>query len=674
MMADDNEARLKDLEEADRRGLLPPEMKAAYEEAKKRGIVGKKEDAAPTDTPLSRIQSHEAAREAAGSDLSATLSTANERIAGALGFPVDLARAGLEFAGVPVVPAEKQFGGSESIRRAMRYLGMSTGEKPHTTLGQYGADILGSAGEAAVSGGAIGGTLKRIGAGFGGRFGGDVIKQVGETFAAPGPNIVSGAGAGAGGRASEDLGLPRPVGEILGAGAAGLAVPSTSLRTAPRVRDPVLDAYERLGLAPSAAEAGIGGMGVRWLQGNVLPQTFGGGNVMERFRTSRLTELTDIQERIAQGFGAPGTREEAGKMAQNKIMERWLNAKADNGAIIGDITEKYANEVVYPQHLIDALVKPVGGAGQPAVKKATLDPLVTEAMDIIRNTGGHLTVKDLRALRQKYGTAMEPGFQKNVNDAQVEQLWGAVTKDVEDLIKARSPDDLKRLKDANREYKVAMDDFQQNFKKLLGTEKIPVAPEKAYDIMTAAASDKARGDIDEFKHVWNALGPAERGKLSATVLTRMGAIDKNAPLSADNFQIGTFLREFRNLTPEAKNMLFNSTGNAKLAGELDDLVTVYDRIQEKVTRLASSSRSGTGMIFFGQAGLAGHAAMLMDPTLFLSSIGGPYVAAELLTRPQAVRAMIKSLDPIERAIDANLRAVPILEAIDAMRPQQGTAQ
>lgn len=651
------------LAEADRRGLLTGATKTAYDEAKKRGLVKGVGDDKQPQQPYS--------------EANRTLSSVNDKIAGAIGLPVDLARGGLEAVGVPVASAEKQFGGSESIRRAMRALGMSReGAEPETDIGKLTASTMGGAAEAALTGGGIGSLLKS-----GGRaLGRPLVESLGESFAAPVPNVIAGSGAGAVGQAAEETGLPRPVGEVLGAAAAGRITPSTSLR-APRPSDPVLDAYERLRLSPSAGEAAsstsMGGRAVQWLQGNILPQTFGGGGKMEEFKLGRLREVTDIQERIAQSYGEPSSRIAAGEAIQNRIMDRWLAAKESAGDTIKSVTDRYSNDVIFAEEFANATASPVGAGRAKSVRDATIDPMVKIAQDAIRENGGHFSVSDLRALRTRFGNALEPGFEKNVNDAQVSQLYGAVTQDIENLIKARSPNDLATLKKANSEYKSAMDDFRQSFKKMVGTENVPVSAEKAYNILTARGSEKATADLEAFSTVWGALGKKERGTVAATVLSRMGAVDPNVPLSNSNFEIGKFLREYRGLNDQAKQMLFMQTGQGKVARELDDLTTVYENIQTKLSKLASTSKSGTGMVFaphMGTATTGTIAAGFVDPWLAvataLTTLGGPRVAAEILTNPKAVRGLINSLEPIERAIDANMRAVPAMEAIDALKPDK----
>lgn len=597
-----------------------------------------------------------------------------EYIAGTLGAPVDWVNKLLELQGLPT--SEKPFLGSESIKSGMRALGMSEkGAEPKTTLGSAIANVGGGAVSTMLAGGGIGGAMRGVGEAFAS----PALTAAGKLVASPSGNIAAGAGAGAGGAISGETFKgtsaeepARALGELVG-GALGGISPATSLHP-PRAIDPVLGAYERLKLAPSAAEAGVGGRTAQWLEGNILPQTIGGSNVMEAFRQKRLNQLTNLQQTIAEAYGAPKPRAEMGKTVQESVMDTWVQNKQKDGQLIGALKNKYGKDVVYADNLVDAIANPVGAAESKVVRETTLDPLMQEAAGIIRSTGGNLTFSDLAALKTKYGGALEPGFQKNVDDAHVDQLFNAVRKDMEDHIKAKSPDDYAALKASNARYSQAQSDFKKYFKKLVGTKDVPVSSERAYEILTASASDKARGDIEEFKHVWDALPPDERGNLSATILSRLGALDKGKPGNPETWSLGQFISGYRQMSDEAKNILFR--GKKDVARQLDDLVEVTQNIQDRVTRLASTSRSGTGAIILGQFGIGALMSHIAsgDVSGFLYTMGGPYVMAQVLTNPTAVKAIANTLRYANSAIDATARAGLALSAIPKVKGMQDKRQ
>jgi hypothetical protein len=426
----------------------------------------------------------------------------------------------------------------------------------------------------------------------------------------------------------------------------------------------VLDAYERLKLTPSVGEkyapGTFLGRTAQWFQGNILPQTAGGSPQMEKFRIERMQKLHDLQESIAGEYGNIQSREGMGADIKANVKDTWEQIKAKDGQYIGGLRQKYGADVLDAGELVRATQAPIGSGTLSEVAAATVDPLMTRAQQIIQATNGRMTFSDLAALKSLFGDALSPGIQKNVNDAQVGQLFNAVRTDMENYIRNRSPDEYARLKEANRRYAAAMDDFKAHFKKLLGTNDVPVSAERAYEIMSGAATEKGRGDMEKFRQVWDALSPKARGDLSATILGRMGATEKGDLESWQNWQMGKFLTEYRNLTPEAKDMMFSNKKDVRQA--LDDLVTVSANIQDRIAKLASSSRSGTGAIMLGQLGMLNIiGALVSGPKgmfeAMMVGLGGPWTAAHALTDARFINAISAGVQKFGDGIDGAARAV-----------------
>ena len=605
-------------------------------------------------------------------------SRASDRgIADTLGAPIDVVNKGLSKIGLPT--SSEPLGGSKSIRHGMRALGMvPTEEEPESAGGRALEGGLEGGTSALLSGGITGGLLK----GAGKVAGSAVLEGAGEVAAAPVANLAVGTGAGAAGSATDNP-ILKPIAELVGGTATGMSAPGAAMREVRKLPD-VLDSYERLKLAPSAAKSGLGGKSAAWVQSNLLPQTIGGSNVMENFKNRRLKELTDIHSDIAAAYGAPNTREGMGKALQGDVMDQWLEAKGRSGAVIEDIKNKYGADPIVPNNFIKAVENPKGGPTSEVVKERANDPLLVDAQNMIHANEGEWTVADLTALRTKYGAALEPGFQKNISDAQISDMYAGLRKDIEQHVKARSPQDHSELMAANEVYAKAQTDFKQSFKKLLGTKDVPVSSERAYDIIAGAGTETGRGDLREFRTVWDNLSKETKGNMAATILSKMGSNIPGEAVSPENFSLAKFIKGYGNLTPEAKDILFNSTGNGRQARALDDLAAVAKNIEEKINKLQSTSKSGTGMIQMGQmAAAASVPAAVGDPlhsvtalTAMLATIGGPYIASEMLTNPTAVKAMTGILNGVNLAIDTGARATILLQSLPKMpqKPKQAVAQ
>ncbi len=635
-----------------------PELDELIQEARKRGLFDEK--------PAEKTGSSEALK---------TVSSINTRIADTVGLPVDLVNKGLNYAGIG---SAEPAGGSQSIKHGMKALGISEGEEPETTAGKMTAGLVGGGVEAALTGGGAGSAIKMAGE----RFAMPALKAAGASFAELEPNVVAGAGGGFGGEGGKEAfkgtKLEKPaeiVGELAGGGLAGLA--KGGAHGAALATDPVVSAYERLKLAPSAGEAlkkeGFAGRTAQWLQGNMLPQTIGGSNVMEAFKTRRMKELNDIREDIANSYGATKSREAAGQSVQERVMDTWKQRKDADGELIGDLTSKYGNDTLYPSDMVNALANPVGAPLTKAIRDKTVDPLVGELSEMLRNmkSGGQMTFKDLAGLKQYVGDKLEPGVVKNVNDAQVGQLFNAIRSDMESHIKTRSPDDFAKLQKSRERYADAQTEFKQYFKKLLGSKNIRVSAERVYEIVTGAAGEKGRGDLAEFRNVWDALPPDERGDLTSTMLIRMGATDTSNPQNVESWSLGKFLTGYKSLAPDAKDLMFDQ--NKPVRRKLEDLITVADNIQTKLTNLQSTSRSGTAGVQMGQiftAIIGGSQHSPAGMAMLLGSIGGPWAAAKLLTTPKAVESTTEILNRLHAAMDASMRAGLELATIPKMHPQQ----
>ncbi len=99
---------------------------------------------------------------------------------------------------------------------------------------------------------------------------------------------------------------------------------------------------------------------------------------------------------------------------------------------------------------------------------------------------------------------------------------------------------------------------------------------------------------------------------------------------------------------------------------MDDLAAVVQNIDNKIRNLQSTSKSNVGTIMLGQFGLGSFLTHLAGGDLthgIIYSMGGPWLAAQALTNPTAVKALTASMQRLDAAIDASARAVIDLNTI-----------
>lgn len=257
-------SRAEMLAEAYKRGILPDDMKSAYEEALRRGLV---EPAAERTDVLAEVG-------AVGSGI-------NRGVAMAAGLPVDLVNAGLNLFGAGTA---EPVGGSASIRRGLDALGGQTDVQAQTRLGrlasrageEVGAALVPMAGALSIparaAAGPVASTLRNAVAGTSG---GDRAAQLAMSAGAglgagvaqeagPGsaPAMVATLGAGAGAYAGQRAGAayaPGVLGRLLG-GAAGFAAGGYAGSQVPENAQVAEFAGGLLGGAATVPALAVGGM------------------------------------------------------------------------------------------------------------------------------------------------------------------------------------------------------------------------------------------------------------------------------------------------------------------------------------------------------------------------------------------------------------------------------
>lgn len=521
---------------------------------------------------------------------------------------------------------------------------------PETGAGKFGAAALGSTGKTMLEGGILG---RAVGAG--GEMLGGLAKTVGAKAGAqiadPAANAAAGLGGVAGGEIGKQLspeGL-EGVGEVLG-GLAGGGV-SGGMTGAPRARsavDETMEQFERLGLRPTAGTSGAGGKTTQWLEGNVLPQTIGGANKMHAVAQENLKQFTKVQQEIAAKYGAPRGKYDMGSEVQDTVLKGWEGKKQEAGQIMNSIGRAFGpDDTFYPKNLTEAVLKPFGSATSKEVQATTNAPELEEIKGILEKTQGLLSFDDMKALKTKFGDMLANTHDKSVNEAQIGQMVKALDDDIEGAVKSiGNPETVKDWHYAKATYANAMQDYRQSFKKLLGTKDLPVRAERVYELMVGQAGTKSPADMQSFETVWRALGKEKQGELAGTILSHMGNTDPEKLGSVEGFSLPKFLTNYKNLSPEAKKMLFKSTGNTELERSFDDLISISDKMG-MWDKLASSSKSGVGGVMAGQlmapviAAATGNYLTALKAAVL--SIGGPWAAAQMLTNPKAVRALADSL-------------------------------
>ncbi len=587
-----------------------------------------------------------------------------------LGMPADIVGWALDIENIP--------GGSQWLQGMPGVAGVP---EPATKAGKFGAEVLGQGANALATGGAIGKGIQAGGQALGAvgrQAGAAVASKLGGQIADPTANAVSALGGVAAGQGLESI-VPEGfekgahlVGSVLGGGVAGAM---TAAPRAPSAVDRALEVYDRLGLNPSASMVGVGGQTAKLLEGNVLPASLGSANRMHNFATETRDKFQSVKDNIASQFGAPRTKESMGKSIQETVAQGFQGRKQEGANLLEAVGQAFGpNDLFQPRNLNRVILKPVGSGDTPAVQQYATDPEVEKIKELLTQTAGYLSYHDMLAVKTTLANKLEQSHALTVNEKQITDMVEAVDRDMGAAVASiGNPDTVRDWEHGKAIYNNAMRDYGRAFKELLGKKDMPINPEKVYQIMMDQNANikGATADIEAFELVWRQLGKAKQGELASTVLTHMGNTDPSKLGSVDGFSLSTFLTNYKNLSPPAKDMLFRSTGNARLEQALDDLMFAADRIGGW-DKVASSSRSNISTTMMGQVGAA---AMVASTASWLTAlkfaaldVGGPAAAAWTLTNPKGIKAIAGALDK------SNDAAIGATRGVMAINPPPGAKQ
>lgn len=287
-------------------------------------------------------------------------------------------------------------------------------------------------------------------------------------------------------------------------------------------------------------------------------------------------------------------------------------------------------------------------------------PMSGPLADRIRDArSGNFRLSDLRAMRTEIGRALSGGnpMQQTLNRSHLNSLYASLSRDIEVGLETLANRALTRVGNGNTPDVVASEDARmavgalrayrvadrytrlgmrniERFIKTVGAE----SPEAAAKSLVQSAFDGQRGNARKFRAAMNALRPEERNVFSSLVLRELGTPVASARGLAQeiDFSVSSFLTRWRQLSPEAQQMLFGG----EHANTIADIVRIGDRLAN-VEALANTSRSATNSIGLGSVvtGVGSYGAGGL-PALLGSAASGASLSL-LMSRPAYAKWAVK---------------------------------
>lgn len=523
---------------------------------------------------------------------------------------------------------------------------------------------------------------------------GSAAKGVG-AVAAKAPGIISslaksvGIGAGVGAtagfgegqgaadrqeKAAEGAGIGAilgPAGELIARPVvAGAARAVTGSQATARAASPALQDFIDASIPPTTGT--VTGKRSVALAENMLARTPGGADVYQKAAANQVEAAKNEASRIAKAYGEVQTPEGAGetlvkgaqdassrfRKRQNDLYDTALKPIATQKVAPGSLTATQKIAQTFETSLSQAPESMSGTAGKALSRvKGILDDV----------SKGGATIDTLRQIRTNIGREIDDPVLAGVSGAEqpyLRTIYGALSEDIGNAASKMSPQAARQLDIANRYTRIIAPQLEF-LDKVIGSK----VPAKVY----AAAVSSAQGEGGGAKALMafrKNLTREQWDTIAGTVMGRMGRAKPGAQdATGDAFSPATFLTNWSNLTPEAKNALFGGSRYAQLRPQIDRLARVMEHVKN-FDKMGQGSPTyplmAQGALYgsMGTAVLSGN--MSATAVIFGSGYVAPKLAARLLTNPKFITWLASDAvrtAPAARA--ASLRSLQTLAGTDA---------
>ena len=250
---------------------------------------------------------------------------------------------------------------------------------------------------------------------------------------------------------------------------------------------------------------------------------------------------------------------------------------------------------------------------------------IQEVYDAVTRPSG-LTFKGAQQLRTRIGTLMDDTLnpESRVDAAALKSIYGALSKDLEGMVKAAGPKAEVAWQRANGINK-QLSQRREALAKIIGA-KGDATGESVVDRIVRMAGSASSADIRTLQQARAAAGAEAWRPVAGEAILRLG---RN---SANQFSPDIFVTKLGGLDRVGRQVLFNSLGDKDLIRKLNNLYRVSEELQ-KFSRLGNPS--GTGGVAALLSALAGAAAGDMGTTLVTALAGRGIGRA--MSGPAAVR-------------------------------------
>lgn len=424
--------------------------------------------------------------------------------------------------------------------------------------------------------------------------------------------------------------------------------------------------FDVLGATPSVGQ-GTGSWARQGIE-SVLSGTPTSGGVMRRFAEAQNEQigsgLADVSNQLARNISG----ERAGRAIERGVQTFSKNTNAMRKALYWQADQHIPSDtpigVSNTQRALADLTTPIAGA--EATTGAQISPKIQQMADNLaqdvaaaQQAGlAGIPYEAVKRIRSQIGEELSDfSLSTDRPTAQLKRLYGSLSQDLEAAAQAQGPSAVAAVRRANNYFKASADRLE-TLERVVDKNG---GPEKVFQAAMSGTKDGAT----TLRAVMRSLPEDGQKAVSAAVIKRMGLANSGAQNAAgDAFSPNTFLKNWSDLSPEARRTLFGRYGTS-FSEDMDKIARVADRIKTgsevyrnpsgTVNRGAALAYPATigGLVITGQIGGAA------------AAVGGGALAnglARAMTNPKFVKWLARSTELPIGALPAQLNVLKRMSA------------
>lgn len=424
-------------------------------------------------------------------------------------------------------------------------------------------------------------------------------------------------------------------------------VPSSSLRavnnaTASSARQQAAQAASNIGVTPTLGSQGRGAAMIEATLEKV-PVT-SGRTQAAAIRTS--DQMDAALDRTVNKIATPTTDTGAGEALKRGTDVFVENFRAKSDKLYGIMESKIGKDAyVIAPNTVGVLEDMLRYSEKyPGIADFIGNPRYQRLLDGLRQGDAYtaLPFEALKDLRSAIGRSRGKinGPLSDLDSAQLDRLYGSLSRDLEVAARASGPEALAAFERANKFYRAGVQRIDDALIKVTKAD----TPEKAYaNVVALTTADSPRGSAAILNQIKKSLPADDWKTASATIIRKLGEkTPANRGADVDDFaefSASRFLTNWNKMSQGSKTVLASGSIPNSVRRELDDLAKVAARFKE-AGKERNFSNTGT-IIATGSTG----AALYAEPVTSALALGGVYISAAAMTSKPfltAVNAAVKS--------------------------------